>query len=266
MSGVDGRDDSARPDPGPAVRALRAMAERGDPAVMEMLAQRLLDARIPDEAQIWLSRAAELGSSTAMGTLGTLARRDGRIAEAITWLERGAAAGNDDAAQQLGILHLERGDPDSAERWLRSAAEAGLPEAMCNMGAIADRRGDDAAAERWYERAARAHEPTAMRNLAIRLARRDEITRATELLEDSFRRGRTDAAAVLGTIHLEHGDTEAGERWLRRGIESGDPTSMVRLALHLREAKEPERHQESDLLLERAAAAGHPLALEILHH
>jgi uncharacterized protein len=133
------------------------------------------------------------------------------------------------------------------------------------MGAIADRRGDEAEAERWYEKAARSREPTAMRNLAIRLARRGEIDRATELLVDAARRGRTDALAVLGTIHLERGDTDTAVHWLRRGVESGDPEAAVRLALHLRGTKTAAAQAESTRLLEQAAAAGHPLALEILN-
>lgn len=255
---------------------------------MERRAEALWDACDAAGAELWLRRAATGGSADAMAKLGTLLSADGRISEGIDWLETAAARGNRMAGQQLGLLHLERGDLDEAERWLRPAAEHGLPEALCNMGVLANRRGRNDEAERWYERAVRAGNPTAMRSLGLHLARRGAFDRAIELLTEAARRGRADAMAVLGALHLDQGDRLAGERWLRKGADAGDPDSMFHLALFLREQNttylagdlaDPEvlraaaaiatgrtpAQQEARQWLERAAALGHPPSLRLLH-
>ncbi|WP_069160622.1 tetratricopeptide repeat protein [Nocardia altamirensis] len=282
-----------RPDPVPTAHerrldTLRAIAERGDRGAMEQLGHLLRDGNELVEAEQWFRRAAERGSATAMADLGLLLGTHGRIAEAVRWLESAVAAGCAGADLQLGLLHLERGKIDDAERWLRPAAEAGSPDALCNMGVVANRRGSNEEAEEWYERAAAAGNPTAMRTLGLYVARRGEFGRAVELLTEAVRRGRTDAMAILGSLHLDHGDTAAGESWLRRGADAEDPDSMFHLALFLREQDtfpftgdltEPgvlraaaaiatgrtPAQQEARHWLERAAALGHPQSLQLLH-
>ena len=85
----------------------------------------------PNEAKIWLERAADQGWAPSMSMLADNATND---TEAVQWYRRAIDAGDDSAAFELAEKY-EKGigvelDPKEATRWYRYAAERGTRRAM----------------------------------------------------------------------------------------------------------------------------------------
>jgi TPR repeat protein len=123
---------------------------------------------------LWAADGARLhGEAAARGhpvsqlrlALGLLL--DNRPEEAVLWLARAAESGLPDAQNLLGALHgagqgVPR-DPAEAARWYRLAAEAGLPDAQYRLGrALSEGDGvprDEAEGAEWLRKAAEAGYP-----------------------------------------------------------------------------------------------------------
>ncbi|WP_431041900.1 CHAT domain-containing protein [Streptomyces sp. P1-3] len=81
-------------------------------------------------------RAAHRGSTEAMGSLGLVLVRQGRMAEAERWLGQAALNGDGEAANHLGRVLRGRGEIREAIGWFRRGAEAGCADAMGNLALL----------------------------------------------------------------------------------------------------------------------------------
>jgi tetratricopeptide (TPR) repeat protein/DNA-binding XRE family transcriptional regulator len=189
------------------VRRLLPGARSGDPAAMYDLARVLRKGGRPDEAELWLRRAAQAGHPGALYNLGNLACEDGRWDEAERCLRSAAEARHPDAMYQLWSL-LRDEKPSEAERWLRRAANAGNRTAMYNLWHLTREGGNTDAAEKWLRLAANA--------------------------------GHREALADVSKLVQEKGPEAEDEavRWLRRAAEAGDSGAMSRYELQLYEQQQ----------------------------
>jgi uncharacterized protein len=163
------------------------------------------------EAQYWLKRASNAGSSMAQFMLG-LTAESGLDAEpdmvsAAMSYRSAAEAGYPPAQMRYGFALLYgRGvpvDPHAGETWLRKAAHAGQVQAAATLGSLYAQGGllpkDVMQSEVWLERAADAGHPAAARALACILlgASVPDATRAIRLLQHAAAAGDADAARDL---------------------------------------------------------------------
>ncbi len=96
----------------------------------------------PSEGLVWLKKAAEAGSASAMSNLGIIYLQGPsgipvQRAEALKWLLESAKHGDADAANRAAIMLLQgQGvpqDPSRAVTLLKQAAHLGHPQAQANL-------------------------------------------------------------------------------------------------------------------------------------
>jgi uncharacterized protein len=165
-------------DPQRGLRLLSAAAQKGDGQAMELLGRVYLEggkgvAPQPDEADVWLTRAAEKGFG-AVPTTPQAASLDAEpepdSPQDVASLQEAAAGGDEAARVRLGTLYLFGGErveaqPEKGAELLRPAVRDGDPGAMLALGlaylhgSFGERRIDEGA--RLLFEAARAGDPTA---------------------------------------------------------------------------------------------------------
>ena len=190
-----------------------------------------------------IARRAASGSIPAQVRYGEELFRAGRQEEAEAWFEA-AVAGSDSASKsdvakniasrlRPGSASKERDDIRAAERWYSRSFDLGSNMAAVQLGLLLWQVGDPDEADRWFERAVERDSGMAYW-IAINL--------------DGRRDGpRSGAEAALRA------------RWLRRGAERGDLTSMGVYAEALRTGMGVER-SETEAFRWYEAAARHPRA------
>jgi hypothetical protein len=89
-----------------------------------------------------------------MCSLGSLAKDDGDIEQAVSWYERAAEGGNRYGPYHLGFLLMDQDDPTGAEVQFRRSAERGLIPAMEMLGYLLERGEMLDEAFSWHVRAA----------------------------------------------------------------------------------------------------------------
>ena len=214
-----------------------------------------------------LGAAAVLGSTDAMGRLGTMLVRGDGVAQdtprGMALLDRAADAGN--AGAQAGLAALLRaagnGRDDARARDLLSrAARGGVPGALLALGAMAEAgQGgprDLPAAKAWFREAAGLGVPGAAYRYAARLQ------------ADGC--GAADLQALPGPSHDGPATCPAAIRlWLGRSVAAGNPAGMGRLAAMVADGTGgPADPAEADALFWRAlaedpAADGSSLTLDL---
>jgi TPR repeat protein len=240
-----------------------------------------------EQSEIWLRRAAEVGSAEAVQLLEDLRSRrqpeatrtaevpapgeqeeeqedtphalaqlmvsQGEAGKAEALLRPFADQHEAWAAHMLGVLLCWRGELDEAERYLRQAADS-EPEAKNDLALLLWKRGQHTDAERLWTEAAGAGSDEAARNLAAGL---EEIGRFDDALpwwRVSAEAGNTYAAYGLGTSLYHRGAADEAERWFRRAALAGEVVAMSSLGRLLAHRGDPEAEQ----WLRRSADAGVP--------
>jgi hypothetical protein len=157
---------------------LTAAAEQGQAQAQLLLGDQAIDQQDWATARRWFGAAAAQGVAQAQLMAGLLADQGlgGPVdrAQAEAWF-RAAAETLPDAQLALGRLLTERGALSEAVIWLERAALAEMPQAQFDLGTVlAEGAGlapDPQAARGWYLRAARAGHAGAARNLSLMQAR-----------------------------------------------------------------------------------------------
>ncbi|HMA16077.1 MAG: tetratricopeptide repeat protein [Bacteroidota bacterium] len=172
-------DGSGLPgDPRRGLRLLSAAAQKGDGQAMELLGRVYLEggkgvAPQPDQADVWLTRAAEKGFGAVPTTPQAASLDTGPEPDSpqdVASLQEAAAAGDEAARVRLGTLYLFGGErvdpePEKGAELLRPAVRDGDPDAMLALGlaylhgSFGERRIDEGA-DLLFE-AARAGHPAA---------------------------------------------------------------------------------------------------------
>lgn len=178
---------------------------------MERNARLHMETEVPDGQQIalWLTGAAEGGSSEAMASLAWLYTKGFGVEQdadrAIHWYTRAVEAGGKEYALHLGWIHLQEDllepNPALAEKWFRRSLDAGNVAARIPLASVLV---DDVRGGGDPERILEARE-------LLDLALDDETLLASFYLTRIFMEG-------VGVI-----DADAGEayRYARMGAESG---------------------------------------------
>jgi DNA-binding XRE family transcriptional regulator len=187
------------------VDKLRQQARGGQTVAMYSLGKLLRRSGRPDEAEVWLRRAADVGHPGAQFNLGKLVEESGRPDEAEGWLRRAADADHPDAPFSLWKLNIENGRPREAEVWLRRAADAGHRDAMFSLWKLKQENGGAGEAEVWLRRAADAGHPRAQ--------------------------------FILGNLVRESGKSQEAVDLLRRAAEAGDSGAMSTVEIMLYERR-----------------------------
>jgi serine/threonine protein kinase/TPR repeat protein len=219
----------------------------------------------PDSFEAYL-RDAQGGDSTAMMKLGRLYFKKGTPAddvEGFNWLNRAYNAPNPnlEAGAYIGDCYLSgRGtkqDVQKAEETIIPLANQHVVPAMTLAGRIFQYKG-----ELKREEAAQSADPQTRKRLEIEASQMD---RAAVSWWQRAEKDDWNAAAHLGKCYeqgwggLEKNPEQAEIRY-KGGVSHGNPVSMLFYGLMIE--NRPGRHQEAELLISKAAAAGLPSAIK----
>jgi hypothetical protein len=149
-------------------------------------------------AEVWFTKAAEMGNASAMNSLGFLWKQRGGLKKAEAWYQRAAELGDLRAIENLAYELKTSGRSSEAEKWGRRGAEMGSAFAMNLLGNLMTDRGDVDSAEEWYEKASGG--------------------------------GNRDAMVNFGRACQNHGDFVTAELWFRQALEAGDSDAAESLA------------------------------------
>ena len=160
-----------------------------------------------------LTKAAELGNSAAMFSLGVRATQPYTspvdIKSAIHWFKKASVAGDSLASLNLGLIYDHgigiSSDLIQARHWYQKAADLGNSEGLFNFGVFLDEGiggpMDKSAAARAYRLGAERGDARSAYNLALMMARGEGIDKnldsALKMLERSQKLGYKPAQKLL---------------------------------------------------------------------
>lgn len=236
-----------------AAELYRQAAELGEPASQTNLGGMYLDGQgtdpDPEQAVRWARAAVAQGYPGGWVLLARLHRAGFGVpqddAEAVDLLRLGAEAGDMLGQRLLGVAYMDgdgvEADPEQALRWLEAAEAQGDLWSTVNIG-VMHLRGDLGAAD-------------PARALALFLAAAEAGNRRAQLNIWYMRRDHPE---------LDIPRDEAF-RWLQEAADQGEPGALYELAMVRRGSDfGPPDPAAAEALLERAAAADHPGAIDEL--
>ncbi|QYM79119.1 TonB family protein [Horticoccus luteus] len=238
--------------------------------------------------------AATHYAAAAQGNIGAAELRLGAMTEvgrgvsqsyeeARSHYERAVALGVAEANLRLGMLYLEgwgvKADPAAAEQHIARAAEAGYVPAqkilsdMFFTGVAVKKDLNQALA--WAEKAGAKRDPEAftriglVRQAAVKLPQDLQLAREWYQLaaEQDYTRGMLAMAATFLRPNADKASIEIGLRWLDLAAEGGSRSAAFYRAgawLRAGPATSAADSAKARALLEQAAIAGEPSALEVL--
>ena len=222
-----------------------------------------------DEAERWYLRAAKLGNSRAMSNLGTIAELRDDYNTAHTWYGRAADAGLTLAMTNLGSLLLKTGHVYEARAQYQRAADAGDPAGFRKQAALEWEHGNAQQALTLLQRALQAGDATSARLLGMLLRTLPEDAGVTQDEIESLYRlavemGDTEAMCEMARVHVQRGELDAAETWVRRALtrvgDTGAGQALAELTMGmLMEVRRRPRDEEA--WYRRATARGHPVAM-----
>ena len=260
------------------------------PSISPSLASSLEDLG-PDKLEGFLTRAAELGSETALLRLGIICERRQQCEEAELWWSKAHDAGAPRGSLNNAGMWESQGDLDKAMAWLIQGSEAGHEDAIKKLISFATTHAHEELVETWTRRLKEHEELKASAqqeklerleaeakalNAEIHRENPDSLVRlgrinyfdlgkqkkARALFEKAAELGSGDAMDMLGYI-AEWDDEVPGEaiRWYLAGAEAGNPASQTSLARLLVKAGDVAGGRA---WLEKAGSAGDIDAVEEL--
>lgn len=259
----------------------------GNPVVQTAAAQMHLEGlgvpANPRLAVVLFEQAAEAGHVPAKARLGVAYLRGigvpRDIAAARHWLEEAAGAGS--AASMLYLAQSHRGaftdEPDAAaaRHWFERAAAAGEPDALAYLGFMAEAGEgadpDSAAARDYFTRAAEAGSAVGQAKLGHIYLTGDpdggepDVARALALFRQAAEQGHP--TGYLGLAYLYDSGTGVDQDrdqalvWYERAAAAGAVDAQIRMAYEGLRRNDLEGQRQAGTWLAKAAAQGHPQAL-----
>lgn len=204
-----------------------AAAEDGDPEAQYQVAVYFLENNFSgDDAQRYLTAAAEQGHAGACLELGLQLVNEGDVERGTRYLRNAADCGDPDAMDVLGQVYAKAmNDLEEAERWFIAMAEHGGGEYMLRL-ASRYRRGDDVP---------------------------QSLVRAMSWLKKAELAGVTDAKERYQAEEAEEQDQMAQ---LTRQAEAGDLQAQIQLGVYYCEDSQPLQPEQGVFWLEQAAQRG----------
>ncbi len=223
---------TVRPTPYIASRevfeAAMAKAEAGDIDAIKQCFSFYQQSGNPDDpaAVLLLERGAALDDSTCIDLLGDHHEREGRESEAHACWHRAAGLGSSDSMYSLGCAAFDAGDHEQAKRWLVDASDADHARSAYLLAAVA-RMEDDADDDvmRWLQRSVELGSTEGMYELGAHLEARDDIDGARDLFERGAGLGSLACRRAVGVVALKQGQIETAMTHLRIAAEEGEPVA-----------------------------------------
>ena len=249
-----------------AAKWTRMAAEKGDPSSQEFLSTLLENGdeefgveKNEDEALMWLTKAAEAGSTSAQMTLARKYKEGKMVAQsyedAIRWYEKAAKKNKNaidflkeiyekmgsqsDAAglYNLGKLLLDEKAYQEAEKYFLMSAEKGNTDAMNRLGLLHANKKEYQEAIKWYRMAAEKGHASAMCNLAFYYEKGNGVEKNAQEAIKWYRmaaeKGNRSAMYDLGKMYAEGNGVEKNAqeaiKWYRMAVEKGNRLAMCRL-------------------------------------
>ena len=241
-----------------AAKWTRMAAEKGDPSSQEFLSTLLENGdeefgveKNEDEALMWLTKAAEAGSTSAQMTLARKYKEGKMVAQsyedAIRWYEKAAKKNKNaivflkeiyekmgsqsDAAglYNLGKLLLDEKAYQEAEKYFLMSAEKGNTDAMNRLGLLHANKKEYQEAIKWYRMAAEKGHASAMYNLAFNYAEGNGVVKNAQEAIKWYRmaaeKGYDIAMYRLGKMYAKGNGVEKNAqeaiKWYRMAAEKG---------------------------------------------
>jgi tetratricopeptide (TPR) repeat protein len=190
----------------------RAADAMGDPGTLFLLGSTLIEMDRVADAEVELSKAAALGHTSALVTLGKLAERRNDLPAALTAFQRAADTGSSEAAFRLGAL-LSRDGNDEAESWLEFASTATdsgtAADASLALARALQSRGREADAQDAYQRAMDLAADASHQGLASEYPGRLAATREVRVLEAIRSLGALTEDQIASAALLSPGSVQA---------------------------------------------------------
>lgn len=233
-------------DPEAGIQLLQELADRGDSAALEQMAEltgKGIGKMQPDPAlsEKYYRTAAEKGSVKAQARLAELCFGKKDYAQAAKYAASAAAKDDLDASVLLGKMYCEgKGvgqDRAEALRYLKKPAEMGIAYAVNMTGRLLYDAGHYAEAEKYLAKAA-GDDPEIqfMRGRIQYLGTDDgspDYAKAYELLSAAAGSGHTGAMCLIGRMyHRGEGlpqDFSKALQWYRTAAEKGDADAMYQM-------------------------------------
>jgi TPR repeat protein len=261
-----------------------------EPAISPSLAGSL-EGSGPERLEDFLTRAAALGSDTALLRLGILCKSREQFEEAESWWSKAHEAGHERGSLNNAGMWESQGDLEKAREWLTKGAEAGHQDVVRRLISFAISLSDHELEEMWTQRLselekveslARQEKLAGLKVEAKELkakADRDDLEalvrlgllnynklgkpkKARTIFERAAELGSGKAMDMLAFI-AKWDDDDEGEaiKWYLAGAEAGEPSAQSSLGALLVEVGRADEGRE---WLEKAGSAGDIDAVEEL--
>ena len=229
-------------DPAAGIQLLKELAEQGDPAALEQMAD-LTGKGIgkmppnPEQSEKYYRMAAEKGSVKAQARLAEICFGKKDYAQAAKYAALAAAKDDMDASALLGKMYCEgkgvKQDRVEALRYLKKPAEQGIAYAVNMTGRLLYNAGHYAEAEKYLSKTAGNDPEILFMRGRIRYLGTDgspDYAGAFELLSAAAGAGHTGAMCLIGRMyHRGEGlpqDFSKALQWYRQAAGKGDADAM----------------------------------------
>jgi len=193
-----------------------------------------------DQAEYWLTKAAEQGVDSAQRHLAEVYIRKGdtdNSQKAIEAMERKANNGNTDAMNELASLYNNMGNYDEAFKWWKQSAELGNRNAQDDLGRLymwgQGVPANLGLAEYWLTKAVDAGNEWAANSLGELYVEAGSYPTALKwfnrALESSHAQLRVSAMTSIGRLYQKEGDTRKSVIWWQQAAELGDSSAQSEL-------------------------------------
>jgi len=223
-----GRAKQARPFLEQVARADIEQAADGDPAVMNVMAEAIMELGDRAATVRAFETAGRNGSADAALMVGRFMLAADRPADALPWLTRPGVTEQPDGGLLLGLAQAGAGQREEAKQTYAAAARAGDPRAAHKLGMLYDQDRDIPRSIAWYERAADGGEASAMFSLGLIFAGRDPAL-ADRWMRQAAEHGHQKAPYELAMFAAEAGRAADMRAWLQKALMAGDQRAVQAL-------------------------------------
>jgi len=220
-----------------AIEAMERLANNGDAGVMQNLGSLYENMGNYEQAFKWRKQSAELGDSGAQASLGhAYLYGDGTtidLDQAEFWLTKAAEQGNDWAQRNLIEVYKRKGDSNKANDLAQKTTEAltskasnGDIHAMKELGDLHNDMGNKEQAFKWWKQSAELDNKWAQDNLGWLYMWGNGVPANLGLAEywltKAVDAGNEWAVLNLGELYVEGGSYPTALKWFNKALESSN--------------------------------------------
>ena len=147
--------------------------------------------------------------------------KSGATKDGILYLTDAADYGSSEAATWLGLHYRDLDDKGNALKWLKRAAELGSKSGTDALIGYADKIGEDSLVRKWLLITAKDGNQVNMGVLAISYFWENDFASAKKWAEKGVSFGDLLSTYVLGAVAYESGDKEEGKKLLLKAANKG---------------------------------------------